>query len=83
MKLRRFSVDENELELQLAKALESRESCQAEIKRIEKIYTTLLCPKGKSICEPAYCTFQITGTCPFLDKWRSIAKKYKLQKPDC
>jgi len=52
-----------------------------EIKKIEKQFTTLLCPKGKNECEPAYCTFQITNTCPFLDRWRSMVKKYGLTPP--
>ncbi len=71
-------MGDEELEKQLAKAAKSRHSSRSEIKRLEKEYAVLLCPKGKEECEPAYCTFRITDTCPFLDKWRALAQKYKL-----
>ena len=69
-------MGEEELERQIAKAAESQSSGSLEIKRLEKLYASILCPKGKDECEPVYCTFQITNTCPFLDKWRFLAKKY-------
>jgi capsule polysaccharide export protein KpsE/RkpR len=78
VRLRRLKVDETELEKQLANALKSQESYRLEIERIKKVYTVLLCPKEKSECEPAYCMFQITDKCPFLDKWSFLVKKYKL-----
>jgi len=71
-------VGETELEKQLAKASKSRNSSSSEIKKIERLYAIRFCPKGKEECEPAYCTFQITNTCPFLKEWRSLAKKYDL-----
>jgi hypothetical protein len=78
--LRRLIVDEEELEKQIAKAAKSKRSGSSEIKRMEKLYTVLLCPKCKAECEPAYCTFQITNTCPFLAKWRSLSKKYSFSQ---
>jgi hypothetical protein len=69
-------LDEDELERQIAEAAKSQRLGSTEIRRLEKLCASLLCPKGKPECEPVYCTFQITNTCPFLDKWRSLSKKY-------
>lgn len=47
-------------------------------KEIEKLRDNLvkqLCPKHKHECEPAYCIFRITNTCPFLKIWREILKE--------
>ena len=48
---------------------------ERELKRLEMELVKKLCPKGyKRECEPAYCIFRYTGTCPFLKKWREISK---------
>ena len=73
-------MNQKELEKRLAKAAKSQDSCAAEIEEVERLYTELLCPKGKKICEPVYCTFQINNNCPFLDKWHFLVKKYKVSE---
>jgi hypothetical protein len=47
---------------------------ERELNKLERELVKELCPKGKKECEPAYCTFRITDTCPFLKKWREISK---------
>jgi hypothetical protein len=48
---------------------------EKELEKLERELVNELCPKGyKKRCEPAYCIFRITDTCPFLKKWREISK---------
>jgi len=67
-----------ELEKQLEEAYKLRQLSEEKIIEIEHALTKLLCPKGKAECDPAYCTFQITDSCEFLKKWRSLVTKYNL-----
>jgi hypothetical protein len=71
-------VDETELERKLEKAAKSKNAASKTIKSVELQYTLLLCPKGKKECEPAYCSFRISDTCPFLEKWHFLVKKYNV-----
>jgi hypothetical protein len=69
-------VEEKCLEEKLATLFKEKEKIDKEIDKLEKQLTKQLCPKGKKECEPAYCTFRITNTCPFLKKWRKISHKF-------
>jgi len=57
-------------------AISSKEKkTERELNELERELVKKLCPKGyKKECEPAYCTFRYTDTCPFLKKWREITK---------
>ena len=50
---------------------------EKEIEKLEKQLTKELCPKGKTECEPAYCAFRYTETCPFLKEWRRMSKEFR------
>jgi cell division protein FtsB len=59
----------------LASLFKERERIDREINALEKQLVKELClKKGKTICEPEYCTFRYTDTCPFLKEWRKISK---------
>lgn len=47
---------------------------ERELNKLERQLVKELCPKGKKECEPAYCTFRYTNTCPFLKEWRRLSK---------
>ena len=68
-------MNEDRPEKKLHKLLKEKKEKEIEIEKLERQLTKELCPKGKQECEPAYCTFQITDTCPFLKKWRKISKE--------
>jgi len=57
-------------------AISSKEKkTERELNKLERELVKKLCPKGyKKECEPAYCIFRYTDTCPFLKKWREITK---------
>ena len=69
-------MGEAPLEKRLAKILNKKTVSNKDIEIIEQEYTKLLCPKGKEICEPCYCIYQIADVCPFLEKWRGLMVKY-------
>jgi hypothetical protein len=54
--------------------LKERKRIDEDIAKLEKELVKELCPKGKLACEPAYCTFRYTDTCPFLKEWRSVSQ---------
>lgn len=67
-------MEKKERKKKIANLLKERKRIDNEIKEIEKQLVKELCPKGKTFCEPAYCTFRYTNTCPFLKEWRRISK---------
>jgi hypothetical protein len=48
---------------------------ERKIERLQNQLVQALCPKGKEECEPAYCMFRITDTCPFLREWNNILEE--------
>lgn len=68
-------MDKENLKRRYRKIADKEKNIERELNKLEKELVKKLCPKGyKTECEPAYCTFQITDTCPFLKKWREISK---------
>jgi hypothetical protein len=68
-------VDKGKLKKKRAKIAKDEGKTERELKRLERELVKELCPKGyKRECEPAYCIFRYTDTCPFLKKWREISK---------
>lgn len=65
-------MSEKELVKQVVALLKQRNKIEQKIENLQNELTKLLCPKGKSICDPAYCTFRLTDTCPFTKKWSAI-----------
>ncbi len=65
-------MNEKELEKQLVALLREKKKIEGRIDKLERELVRELCLKGKTECEPAYCTFRLTSTCPFIKKWSKI-----------
>lgn len=66
-------MERKELRKKLLSLKKNRQAIDREISKLEKQLTKELCPKGKVFCEPAYCLFQISDSCPFLKEWRKYS----------
>lgn len=62
----------NETQKRIVVLLKEKKRIEKEIEKLKNQLVKQYCPKKKKECEPAYCTFRITDTCPFLTKWRRI-----------
>jgi hypothetical protein len=69
-------MDKESLKNKRAAISKKEKKTERELNTLERQLVKKLCPKGKNECEPAYCTFRYTDTCPFLKKWREISKNY-------
>lgn len=67
-------MDKEDLRKRRSSIAKKERATEQALNRLERQLVKELCPKGKKECEPAYCTFRITNTCPFLEKWRTISK---------
>jgi hypothetical protein len=67
-------VDKESLKNKRAAISSKEKKTERELNKLERQLVKKLCPKGKKECEPAYCTFRYTDTCPFLKKWGEISK---------
>jgi hypothetical protein len=67
-------VDRESLKKRRTSVAKKEKDADQELNKLERQLVKKLCPKGKKECEPAYCTFRYTDTCPFLKKWREISK---------
>jgi hypothetical protein len=68
-------VNKKKLKKRRKEITKQEKKTDREMKRLERELVKQLCPKGyKKECEPAYCIFRYTDTCPFLKKWREISK---------
>ena len=68
-------MDKEKLKKRRKEIAKDEEKVERELKKLERELVKELCQKGyKKECEPAYCIFRITDTCPFLKKWREISK---------
>jgi hypothetical protein len=67
-------VDTESLKKKRAAIAKKEKDAERELNTLERQLVKKLCPKGKKECEPAYCTFRYTDTCPFLKKWREISE---------
>lgn len=66
----------DEIQRKIVVLLKERKRIEKEIERLQNQLVKKYCLKKKKECEPAYCTFRITDTCPFLTKWRRILEHY-------
>jgi len=73
-------VSEKKLSQEIIILFKKREELNREIDRLENKLAKNLCPKGKSRCEPSYCTFRITDSCPFLKRWRNILSEANVKE---
>lgn len=73
-------MSEKELVKKIVALLRQRNKIEQKIQNLQNKLTKRLCPKGKSICEPAYCTFRLTDTCPFTKKWSTILDEAEVER---
>ncbi len=59
--------------------LKEKENKENQIKNLQNQLEQELCPKKKKECEPAYCTFRITVTCPFIQEWRKLLEEAQIK----
>jgi len=71
---------QKELVKQVIALLKQRNKIEQKIEILQNELTKQLCPKGKSVCEPAYCSFRLTDTCPFTKKWSEILDEAEVEK---
>lgn len=57
-----------------------KENLGREIEKLQNQLVQQLCLKRKQKCEPAYCTFRLTDTCPFLKEWYKILEEAHIPK---
>lgn len=63
-------MDKEDLRKKRTTISRKEKETERELSKLERQLVKKLCPKGKKECEPAYCTFRYTNTCPFLKEWR-------------
>jgi len=68
------------LKEKIATLFKEKENIEKEIEKLQNQLVQQLCPKEKQECEPAYCTFRITETCPFLKEWHMILEEAHVPK---
>ena len=67
-----------QLEKQIVSLYNKRKTIDEEIKKLQNQLVQELCPKEKQECEPEYCTFRLTDTCPFIKEWRKILEEARV-----
>jgi len=72
---REHSLTEKETKRQIVTLFKEKERIEKEIEKLQNQLVQQLCPKEKQECEPAYCVFRMTGTCPFLREWQGILEE--------
>lgn len=68
-----MSIDQ--LKTKIVTLFKEKEKTEKEIEKLQNKLVQQLCPKDKQECEPAYCTFRMTETCPFLKEWYKVLKE--------
>jgi len=68
-------LDKQQLRRKIVALFKEKKNIEREIEKLQNQLVQQLCPKEKQVCEPEYCTFRITNTCPFLEEWRKILKE--------
>lgn len=73
-------MDKEQLRRKVITLFKEKKKIEEEIQKIQNQLVQQLCPKEKQECEPAYCTFRITDTCPFLEEWSKILEEGQVPK---
>jgi len=73
-------VEKEQLRRKIITLFREKENIEKEIEKLQNQLVQQLCPKEKQECEPEYCTFRITDTCPFLKEWRKILEEAQVPK---
>lgn len=70
--MRNNFLNNEEIKKKIVSLVEKKQKIEREIELFQNQLVHQLCPKQKNECEPAYCTFRITETCPFIQEWNRI-----------
>ncbi|MEM3726251.1 MAG: hypothetical protein QXK98_05245 [Candidatus Bathyarchaeia archaeon] len=73
-------MNKEQLRKKIIDLFQKKGKIEEEIQKLQNQLVQQLCPKEKQECEPAYCTFRITDTCPFLKEWSKILEEGHVQK---
>lgn len=73
-------MDKEHIKERVITLFKEKKKIEDEIQKLQNQLVQQLCPKKKQECEPAYCTFRITNTCPFLEEWRKILEEGQVPK---
>lgn len=65
-------MNKEEIKMEIINLLKKKKDIEKEIDILLNQLVQQLCPKQKSECEPAYCIYCITETCPYIKEWRNI-----------
>lgn len=71
-------MTKEQLPKEIVSLFEKRKAIDKEIEKLQNQLVQKLCPKEKQKCEPEYCTFRLTDTCPFLKEWRKILEEARV-----
>lgn len=73
-------MTDGELRKRVVSLFNKREGIEKEIEKLQNQLVQQLCPKEKQECEPEYCMFRLTDTCPFVKEWRKILEEAQVPK---
>lgn len=73
-------MEKEQMKKKIVTLFQRKRKIEEEIKNLQNRLVKQLCPKRKQECEPAYCTFRITDTCPFLKEWSNILKEGQVEE---
>lgn len=73
--LRQYKLDKEQIIKKATSLFKEKGNIEKEIEELQNQLVRETCPKEKQECEPAYCMFRITDTCPFLKEWRRILEE--------
>lgn len=73
-------MDKEQITQKVASLFKQKNKLDEEIQRLQNELVQKLCPKGKSVCEPAYCMLRLTDSCPFIGEWTKILEKAGVPK---
>ena len=68
-----------EVKREIITLLKEKENKENQIMNLQNQIVQDLCPKKKKECEPAYCAFRITVTCPFIQEWRVLLEDTQIK----
>ena len=73
-------MDKVQIIKKVADLFQQKHNLEEEIQRLQNELVQQLCPKAKSVCEPAYCILRLTDSCPFIKEWVNILEKAGIPK---
>jgi len=73
-------MDKVQIIKKVADLFQQKHNLEEEIQRLQNELVRRLCPKEKTECEPTYCMFRLTNSCPFIKRWTNILENAGVAK---